>query len=191
MQLTVHSKAVVQIIESTEPVASFCTQIPSVVGQSVSPPLFLFSAFKAYPSKRTDSKWILCIYFRFNKGNLSNYLHCIVIYKVINSWNNWLNAIAKPFIECILQSSKDTSSYQTCSTSGFFSKLSPNSRGQSGERNAPLCSEGSLWKLGLLESNQRDTTGLSLRMKEKGPSSWEDFELRKATSESCHSESLA
>lgn len=112
-------------------------------------------------SFQEDSKWILCIYFRFNKGNWSNYLYCIVIYKVINSWNNWLNAIAKPFIERVPQSSRDTSYYQTCSTSGFLSKLSPNTRGQSAERNAPLCSEGRLWKLALLESNQRDTTGLS------------------------------
>ena len=112
-------------------------------------------------SFQEDSKWILCIYFRFNKGNLNNYLHCIVIYKVINSWNNWLNAIEKPFIERILQSSRDTSYYQTCSTSGFFSKLSPNTRGQTGERNAPLCLERKIWKLGLLESNQRDTRGLS------------------------------
>lgn len=67
-----------------------------------------------------ESKWILCIYFRFNESNLSNYLHCIVIYKVMKSWNNWLNAIAKLFIECILQSGRDTSYYQTSSTSGFF-----------------------------------------------------------------------
>lgn len=90
-----------------------------------------------------------------------------MIYKVINSWNNWLNAIAKPLIQCIPQSSRDTSYYQTCSTSGFFSKLSPNTRGQSGERNAPFCSEGRLWKLALLESNQRDTTGLSEEWKRK------------------------
>lgn len=112
-------------------------------------------------SVQEDSKWILYIYFSFNKGNLSNYLHCIVIYKVIKSWNNWLNAIAKLFIEHIPQRSRDTSCYQTCSTSGFFSKLSPNARRQSGERKDPLCSEGRLWKLVLLESNQRDTTGLS------------------------------
>lgn len=154
---TVHLKAAVQTIQSTELMTKFSTQSHSA-GQRASPPLFWFSAFKAYPSK--GSKWILCIYFGFNKSNLSSYLHCIVLYKVIKSWNNWLNAIAKLFIEHILQRRRDISHYQECSTSGFFSALSPNIRWQSGERNDPLCSEGSLWKPVLLESNQRDTTKL-------------------------------
>ena len=79
---TVHLKAAVQTIQSTELMTTFSTQSHSA-GQRASPPLFWFSAFKAYPSK--GSKWILCIYFGFNKSNLSSYLHCIVIYKVIKS----------------------------------------------------------------------------------------------------------
>lgn len=84
-----------------ESVAKFYTQIHSIGQTCVSVQCIYSTPFQG------ASKWILCIYFGFNKGNLSSYLHCIVIYKVIKSWNNWLNAIAKPFIERIPQRRRD------------------------------------------------------------------------------------
>lgn len=77
--MLVHCEFEGSCMQSTELVAKFYTQIHSV-GQTSA----LVQCIHSIPFQGA-SKWILCIYFGFNKGNLSSYLHCIVIYKVIKS----------------------------------------------------------------------------------------------------------